>query len=311
MNTQSSALALLSLLFILTAAASAGSAQAQAQAQTQEFPDLTTVPADLTVPKMEDSAPAAGHRVRQTTPGWQSTPVHHALYLPMDWEPGKKYPVIAEYAGNGGYKNKYGDVSEGSVEGSNLGYGLSAGRGFIWVCLPYVEFVEGTQRNATKWWGDAGETNHYATATLRQLSEQYGADLSCVIIAGFSRGAIGCNYLGLHDDSVAPQWRAFFCHSHYDGVAERWPYSGADRASALVRLLRLKGRPQWISHEGSTKGTEAYLQTTGVKGDFTFTPIPYRNHSDHWVLRDIPERKAAREWLQRVVAAGQKGDTTR
>ncbi|MEZ0276692.1 MAG: hypothetical protein ACAH88_17420, partial [Roseimicrobium sp.] len=246
-------------------------------------------------------APAAGHRVTQTTPGWQSTQVHHALYLPTDWEPGKKYPVIAEYAGNGGYKNKYGDVSEGTVDGSNLGYGLSGGRGFIWVCLPYVELVDGTKRNAAKWWGDVGETNRYATATLRQLAEKYGADLDCVIIAGFSRGAIGCNYLGLQDDATAPQWKAFFCHSHYDGVHERWPYAGADRASALARLQRLKGRPQWISHESAVTATQQYVQGTGVKGDFTFTAIPFRNHSDQWVLRDIPERKAAREWLQKVV----------
>jgi hypothetical protein len=260
------------------------------------------VPPDLTVPLMENAAPSAGHRVKQTTPGWQSTQVHHALYLPPDWTPEKKFPVIAEYAGNGGYRNNYGDVSKGTVEGSSLGYGLSGGRGFIWVCLPYIENVEGTKQNATKWWGDAAETNRYAIATLRQLGEKYGADLNAVILAGFSRGAIGCNYLGLHDDAIAPTWKAFFCHSHYDGVHERWPYAGADRASALARLQRMKGRPQWISHEASTAATERYLQSTGVQGDFTFRAIPYHNHSDQWLLRDIPERKAAREWLQRVIS---------
>lgn len=293
MNTQSPVSPLLypGIIFTLFSAA----------AVAQELPDLSTAPADLTVPRMETSAPAAGHRVRQTTPGWEGTQVYHALYLPTDWEPGKKYPVIAEYAGNGGYKNKYGDVSEGTVEGSNLGYGLSAGRGFIWVCLPYIETVDGTKRNAIKWWGEVTETNRYATATLKMLAKTSGADLDKVILAGFSRGAIGCNYLGLHDDAAASQWRAFFCHSHYDGVIERWPYAQADRASALVRLQRLKGRPQWISHEGGTQGVEQYLKSTGVMGDFTFREIPFRNHSDQWVLRDIPERKAAREWLQRVI----------
>lgn len=277
-----------------------------AMAGGQELPDLSSVPTDLTVPAMEgeDATPTAGHRVRQTTPGWEGTQVHHALYLPTDWTPkgGKKFPVIAEYAGNGGYKNKYGDVSEGTVQGSNLGYGLSNGQGFIWVCLPYIEMADGTKRNATKWWGDVIETNRYATATLKMVAEKYGADIDCMILAGFSRGAIACNYLGLHNDIVAPQWRAFFCHSHYDGVNARWPYAGADRASALERLQRLEGRPQWISHEGSTKGVEEYLQSTGVKGDFTFRAIPFRNHSDQWVLRDIPERKAAREWLLAVTA---------
>lgn len=323
MNTHSPARLLLhgSFIFFAVLCLTQALAPGQTQAQTPPLPDLTSVPADLTVPEMKDTAPAAGLRVRQTTPGWESTQVHHALYLPTDWSapttPGaaKKYPVIAEYAGNGGYKNKYGDVSEGTVQGSNLGYGLSGGRGFIWVCLPYIENenAEGTststgtgkKRNAIQWWGDVAETNRYATATLKMLAEKYGADLDRVVLAGFSRGAIGCNYLGLQDDTVAPPWKAFFCHSHYDGVSDRWPYAGADRASALQRLQRLQGRPQWISHEGSTKATEDYLKSTGVKGAFTFRAIPFRNHSDQWVLRDIPERKAAREWLQRVIGETQ------
>lgn len=299
MNTHSSLLLLLRGCFIFLFTAPT----LELPAAAPELPDLSTVPADLTVPAMEEASPAAGRRVKQTTPGWEQTQVHHALYLPTDWTPTqrKKYPVLAEYAGNGGYRNKYGDVSEGTVQGSSLGYGLSAGRGFIWVCLPYIEHAEGSKRNSTKWWGDVAETNRYATATLKMLAEKYGADLERVILVGFSRGSIGCNYLGLHDDTTAPQWRAFFCHSHYDGVQERWPYPGADHASALARLQRLQGRPQWISHEGSTRGVEEYLNATGVQGNFTFRGIPYRNHSDQWVLRDIPERKAAREWLRAVL----------
>jgi hypothetical protein len=299
MNTHTPAALLLRGCFIFFATLLVPSPPAAAQ----ELPDLSTVPADLIVPAMEEAAPSAGHRVKQTNPGWENTQVHHALYLPTDWTPapGKKYPVIAEYAGNGGYKNKYGDISEGTVQGSNLGYGLSAGQGIIWVCLPYIEHAESTKRNAPKWWGDVAETNRYATATLKMLAEKYGADLDKVVLAGFSRGSIGCNYLGLHDDTVAAQWRAFFCHSHYDGVNERWPYPAADRVAALARLQRLHGRPQWISHEGSTKGVEEYLKSTGISGDFTFRAIPYRNHSDQWVLRDIPERKAARVWLHKVL----------
>lgn len=274
-------------------------------ANAQDLPDLSTVSAELTVPSMTAGSPAPGQRVRQTTTGWEGTAVHHALYLPQDWKSGSKYPVIAEYAGNGGYKNKYGDVSEGTVQGSNLGYGLSGGKGFIWVCLPYVEEKSGVKGNATNWWGDVGETKRYALETLRHLATAYGADASNVVLAGFSRGSIGCNYIGLHDDEIAPKWRAFFCHSHYDGVREGWGYAGADRKSALARLQRLNGRPQWISHEGSVADIERYLNGTGVEigepGQFTLRALPFRNHSDQWVLRDIPERKAAREWLARVV----------
>jgi len=30
--------------------------------------------------------------------------VHHTLYLPTDWKPDARLPVLVEYAGNGGYR---------------------------------------------------------------------------------------------------------------------------------------------------------------------------------------------------------------
>jgi acetyl esterase/lipase len=266
-----------------------------------ELPDLSSVTPDLVTPITEGIAPAPGKRVRQTTSGWEGTEVHHTLYLPRDWKAGAKHPVIVEYAGNGGYKNKFGDVSEGTVEGSNLGYGLSGGQKFIWVCMPYIETKNGRKQNAALWWGDVEETKRYCLATVSDVCAKHGGDSSRVVLAGFSRGSIGCNFIGLHDDEISKLWRAFICHSHYDGVRESWPYAGADRASALVRLKRLQGRPQWISHEGGAEATKDYLEQTGVKGDFTFVTMPFRNHSDQWALRDIPERKQAREWLARVI----------
>jgi hypothetical protein len=274
--------------------------EATLQTYGQGNPDLSTAPSDLTVPGTTIGKPKPGLRVKQTTSGWQNTGVYHTLYLPRNWKPGKKYPVIIEYAGNGYYSNKYGDVSNGTVDGSNLGYGLSKGKNFIWVCMPFVEVKNGTKRNAVTWWGDIEETKKYVLATLDLLRTSFGADTSRVILAGFSRGAIACNYVGLFDDGIAPIWKAFFIHSHYDGVRENWPYPFADRASALKRLNRLGSRPQWISQENSTSNIKSYLLSTGVKGNFTFCDIPYRNHSDQWVLKKIPEAKAARAWLRKV-----------
>jgi len=240
--------------------------------------------------------------VKQTTAGWEGTAVHHALYLPRDWKPGGRYPVIVEYAGNGNYKNAFGDVSKGTVDGSNLGYGLSSGEGFVWVCMPYVAVSGDKKENAITWWGDVEETKRYCRKTLAFVCETYGGDPKKVVLAGFSRGAIGCNYLGLHDAEIARLWRAFFTFSHYDGQMTHWGYAGVDRASALERLKRLDGRPQWISMEQSVEPLRKYVEGTGVKSPFTFRTIPYRNHSDQWVLRDIPERKAAQEWLRKVLA---------
>ena len=268
---------------------------------SQDLPDLSSVSADLSTPAMTEGEPAAGRRVRRTTAGWEGTAVHHALYLPRDWKPGGRYPLIVEYAGNGNYRNAFGDVSKGTVDGSNLGYGLSGGDGFIWVCMPYVAVAGDRKENAITWWGDVEETKRYCRQTVSSVCEAYGGDPKKIVLAGFSRGAIGCNYLGLHDDEIAGLWRAFFAFSHYDGERTTWGYAGADRASALERLRRLHGRPQWICMEQSVEPIRKYVEGTGVKGAFRFQTIPYRNHSDQWVLRDLPERKAAREWLRKVL----------
>jgi hypothetical protein len=238
----------------------------------------------------------------QITTGWEATAVHHTLYLPADWVPGRKFPVLVEYAGNGGYRNAFGDVSEGTVEGCRLGFGISGGRGFIWVCLPFVETSDGGRRNAVKWWGDIAETKRYCLATVRDVVARHGGDERAVIFCGFSRGAIAANFIGLHDDEIARLWRAFICHSHYDGVIERWPYPGADRASALVRLRRLGPRPQFISNEGSTRATQEWLRSSGVEGRWTFVDLPFRNHSADWVLRDLLARREVRAWLAAVLA---------
>jgi hypothetical protein len=264
----------------------------------EELPDVTSVAADLEVPGMVDGPAAAGKRVRGVPKGWEGTEVYHALWLPPDWSPGVELPVVVEMAGNGGYENKYGDRCDGSVAGCRLGYGLSGGKGMIWVCVPFVEVAsDGTKRNAVKWWGDVAETKRFLKATVAEVCANFGGDSKRVVLAGFSRGSIGCHYIGLHDEEVAGLWRAMVCHSHFDGVIEKWPYPEANRAFALERLKRLGDRPEWVSHEGGTGQTEAYLKGTGVPGQWTFVAIPFRNHTDAWVLRPTAERARLRRWL--------------
>jgi len=260
--------------------------------------DISSVPPDLRTPPMVDGAPAPGRRVRQVLAEYRDTEIHHALYLPENWQPGRRYPVIVEYAGNGPYHNAYGDYSSGKVEGSNLGYGISGGKDFIWLCLPYVNLEE--KRNQCQWWGDVEATLDYCRKAVRMVCEEYGGDPSAVILAGFSRGAIACGYLGLHDDATADIWLAFIAYSHYDGVRQ-WGYSGSDADSAKTRLRRLKGRASFICHEGSVEPTRNFLASTGIEAPFTFQLGPFRNHNDAWVLRDVPERAALRAWLADVL----------
>jgi len=262
-----------------------------------ELPDIQSVPPDLGVPALSEGTPAAGKRVRLGL---------NILYLPTDWKADTKWPVIVELAGNGGYKNKYGDVSTGLPEGSNLGYGLSGGKGFIWLCVPYLN-AQGDQIAIT-WWGDKPSydpqpTLKHLRESVRSLCRDFSGDETKVVLVGFSRGAIACNYLGLHDDETSKLWRAFFAYSHYDGV-HQWPYPGSDRESALTRLQRLGNRPQFICGEGANaQQTEAYLRPLAPQADLTFLGTGFRNHNDAWTLRPCEAREKAREWLNRVTSS--------
>ena len=252
---------------------------------------------------MIEGAPQPGRRVRQVAAPYRGTSVYHALYLPADWRPHSEqepasYPLIVEYAGNGPHSNTFGDTCSGRVEDCSLGYGISGGNEFIWVCLPYIS-LDG-RRNQRQWWGDLEATVEYCLAVVPEICRTYGGDPSAILLAGFSRGALACNYVGLHDDRIANLWRAFVAHSHYDGV-RTWDYAGSDRSPAAQRLRRLRGRAQYISHEGSVQETQAFLEQADADGAFTFQALPYRNHTDTWVLCDIPERKALRKWVRHVL----------
>lgn len=277
-----------------------------ARAAAADEPSLDDVASDLVVPQAVAGEPAPGRRVFSVAPGWEATAVRHTLALPRDWRPGTRFPVLVEYPGNGPYRNARGDVSDGTPEGCLLGHGLSGGEGAIWLCLPCVALgADGTRSVSLSWWGDVAQTLSYCRAAIDDVCERFGGDCDRLVLCGFSRGAIGCGYLGLHDDAIAPLWRAFFCHSHFDGV-RLWPYPGAEASAARERLRRLVGRPVWISHELDVEPTRRYLNDAGLlatapPGAFTFVPIPFVNHSAAWVLRDIPERARAREWLRAVV----------
>ena len=269
--------------------------------------NLRDVPRDLSVPPLSSTQPSPGTRTKLTTATYPEDSVYHILSLPANWQPGQKYPILVEFAGNGNYSNALGDLSTGKPEGCVIGYGLSGGQDYIWLVLPYVEKrADGSLANCLQWWGDMAETKQYCLKTIESVCLNYGGDSNRIVLCGFSRGAIGCNFFGLHDDEIAQIWCGFFCHSHYDGV-RKWPYHGSDRAAALTRLKRLGHRPQWISHEESIADVENYLRSIEIDGiavanQCTFEKIPFANHSAEWLLCDLPQRESARKWLRRVLA---------
>lgn len=262
--------------------------------------------ADLVTPVMTDGPPAAGQRVRQVAPEYQGTEVYHALYLPDDWQAGRKYPVIVEYTGNKFPPGK----GSGEVKDANLGYGASGGRGFIWVTMPYVQV--GRRQNAVTWWGDKQATIDYCKTNLPRICAKFGGDLEKVLVCGFSRGAIGCSYIGLADDEIASFWKGMFTHDHFDGH-KQWGYPDSDRASALVRLQRLKGRPVLVCGQRASAVRDEFLGQHLDLADFAFLDVPttqifdipegpyLHSHTDLWMHRESPQRQQVRAWLQNVL----------
>ncbi len=262
-------------------------------------------PFDLASPVMTNDAPDAGKRVRQIAPEYEGTDVYHALYLPVDWKQGGSYPVIVEYTGNYWPTSN----STGEVKDANLGFGISGGRGYIWVSMPYVQASR--RENAVTWWGDIQATVEYCKVNLPRICEQFGGDLENVFICGFSRGAIGASYIGLADDDIAAFWKGMFTHDHFDGEKE-WGYPQSDRESALVRLARLKGRPVLVCSTRANKIRDEYLAPHLGLAKFTFLEVPTTElfdipegqvkhpHTDLWMHKESEYRRQARAWLASV-----------
>jgi hypothetical protein len=260
--------------------------------------NLHQIPSDISIPPISDELPNPGKRVRQRNTGYEDWNLYHILYLPINWKPDQTYPIIAEYPGRGGYKNQFGDESLGRPEDCKLGYGATEGKGVIWVSLPFVDPV--TKGHSIRWWGDADVTTAYCRQTIDRICSEYGGDRKRVVLAGFSRGAIACSYIGLRDDATARLWCGLIAHSHYDGV-RRWGYPDDDPESARTRLARFQGAAQFVSNENNVEATKAFLDGISIKTEFV--ALPYPNHSDEWVLKDIPERERLRNWLKKLLAA--------
>jgi hypothetical protein len=276
----------------------------------------TLAAADLTLPPLTDQGPQPGKRAAVTATECAGTKVRHLITLPDDWTPdwqakGKRWPVIAEYTGN--YFPTSG--STGEVEGAALGYGLSRGQA-IWVVLPYV--AKDRKKNERTWWGDIDATVGYAKTNLPRICAEFGGDPKKVVLCGFSRGAIGVSFLGLHDDEVAQLWCGLWAHDHFDGMREWKGHAWGSplaryREEATVRLRRLRGRPLLVSQGGaetkkfiaSVAPTNVTHLTVDMAALFGTFPNEYvkHPHNDRWPLRDGEATQAARAWFERVTTA--------
>ncbi len=214
------------------------------------------------------------------------------------------------------------------------GYGISGGEGYIWVTLPFVS--EDGLEDMDWWWGDPDRTADYAIAAVRSICEQWGGNPDAVILTGYSRGAIACNYIGLRNDAIAKLWLGMVPVSHYDNRA--WKQTKAEQARRVERLRRLGNAPQYVCGEihlaekhtdpkllamvrerGFTDietatrelNLKSILEQEGIR-DFitqnypdakvTFDTFPWVNHYGDWILRETPSRMALRKWVSQLVA---------
>ncbi len=252
---------------------------------------MTPTPPEPPKPVMTEGEPAPGRLVRQVAEDYRGTGVYHALYLPTNWERGRTYPVIVEYA-----PNQTPEFS-GAVEDCRIGYALSGRRDYVWVILPYVDPVKNV--NVHKWWGDEDATARYCLTNLRRVCERFGGDPNTVILCGFSRGAIACGYLGLRDEAIADVWLAFYPHSHIDGG--RFTVEGARE-----RLARTRGRATFVTYGSEDSGRTESPKGARILRESGF-PITEREvagiaHTDRFLDEDSPIRGELRAWLADVVA---------
>jgi hypothetical protein len=132
--------------------------------------------APLPAPPVADNGQplAAGLRLRCIAEEYAAVgnaALAHLVALPHDWQPGRRYPVLVEYAPNR-YQGPgaFGPLAcTGTTADCRLGYYLAGapgrpecGTGYLWVCLPLIACEpaapddRGRHREATTWWGAAG-----------------------------------------------------------------------------------------------------------------------------------------------------------
>ena len=246
-------------------------------------------------PPLTSGPPEPGRFVKQTAVEYAGTDVYHGLYLPPTWQAGRRghYPVLVEYAPN----QSPAHGTTGRVDDCRMGFYLGREMECIWLVLPYVDATR--RQNQSTWWGDLTATVEYLRVNLPRVCEQFGGDPRRVVLLGFSRGAIACGYVGLHNDDASRLWRGCIAHSHFDGG--RFTRDGAE-----TRLARFAGRPVLITYGENDNGradSHAQAELLRVKSWAAVSEIMIAGggHSDAWVTESRPEQRQAVEWLREVL----------
>jgi Carboxypeptidase regulatory-like domain len=242
-------------------------------------------PGRLIVPTAMEGLAGPGKRVYMKLAG---SPVPYVLYLPKDWNPDDRFPIIAEYSGNIFYfKNTY---STGKADEGNIGYGMAKGVGAIWVNLPFLspdkihEQLDG--------FGNLDATAEYARKVIREVVEKYSGDPGAVFLTGFSRGGAACGFVGLRNEDTADVWLGFHAVAGGDGAG----WFGSEMPGAIERAGRMKGRSSFVTDGGPWQDVLARL-----KQPFIYMDSGIGAHVDTMFLDNRPSTLALRKWMADVL----------
>jgi hypothetical protein len=263
-------------------------------AATGHAPPWTQPQGRIEVPAVEDGPPAAGRRVRYQLAKDKGTDIACLLHLPDDWRPDGSYPVIFEYPGNIYYVK--GCYSTGLPDQCGIGYGMTRGRGAIWVSMPFVDRTSGAI--AENGWGDADDTASYCERVVDDVCTHFGGDRRNLILTGFSRGAIACGFIGLRNDRIARLWKGLHLCQHYDG--DGW--NGATLEDAVERARRFQGRA--VFHTDNPE--EAVRPVTDVMNvPTTFVRSGLGAHAIAMFLDNREPTQQLRRWFAELVESSQ------
>lgn len=246
----------------------------------------------LLVPDMTSEVPKAGKRVLYKLASARNSELYSVLYLPKNWTPNKKYPVIVEFPGNIYYTNSC--YSTGSPEQCVMGYGMSKGEDAIWVSMPFVDYK--TQTIAESGWGNPDDTADYTIKVVNNIIQNYGGDRDNLVITGFSRGAIACGFIGLRNKEIAPLWKGIHACQHYDG--DGW--GGSKLEDAVERLKNFQGKSFFQTDNSKELEPKNMLEKSGVK--FTFVNSGLKAHACDMFLDDRPSTVKLRNWFKDLVS---------
>lgn len=258
---------------------------------TGEAPEWKWPPGRLELPPIEDAAPTAGRRVRYRLAGDEESRIHSLLYLPQDWTAGGSFPLIVEYPGNIFFTP--GCYSTGLPDQCVIGYGMTKGKGALWLSLPFVDRAAGDI--AENSWGNPDDTAEYAIRAVDEICTQFGGDRRNVVLTGFSRGALACGYIGLRSDRIAALWKGIHACQHYDG--DGW--HGATMDGALERARRFRGRSVF-----QTDNSEKFFRPVmeAMSAEFTFVKSGLGSHATAMFLDDRPSTQQLQKWFSDLVS---------